>query len=356
MDRLASARADAQLLLRPRRLTPAQVAGHVCGLQAQDLGAARLGFRARSRGLTSLDVDRARNVGAIVRTWAMRGTLHVLAADDVRMVLTVVVPPVLPAADRALARLGVADVGEKARRIMERALEREGPLTRAELADRLHRRGIDVGGQVAFHLIRRACLDGVACMGPDRGSAATFVLMRDWVPERFAVDPDDDLRELARRYLVGYGPAEPADLAAWAGLSLTTARRAFEVLRGALAEIRIGGRPLWSLRRARVVEAHPDVIRLLPMYDAYMLGYRDRDVAVPSRYAGHVHPGGGIIHPTIVRSGKVVGTWKAERRGRRVDVHARPFGTLPRPVMRGIEEEVADVGRFLGVDAAMIAP
>ena len=357
IERLVSIRAAAQLLHRPRRLSPARVAERVCGLQAQDLGAARLGFRARSQGLTAQAVDRARNEGAIVRTWAMRGTLHLLSAEDVSLLHAVVIPPVLPAAERSLARLGVADVAPKAMRVIERALERDGPLTRAELADRLRRHGIDAGGQIAFHLVRRASLDGVACMGPDRGSDTTFALMRDWIPTASPVDPDDALREVVRRYLIGYGPAEPADFAAWAGLRLSTSRRAFGTLRGDLVESRVGDGALWSLRRRRRgVELDPAVIRLLPMYDAYLLGYRNRDVAVPRAHAARVHPGGGIIRPTVVRAGTVVGTWKPDRRGRTLAIRVQPFGRLSSPAMGAVEEEVADIGRFLGVEAAMIAP
>jgi hypothetical protein len=285
----------------------------------------------------------------------MRGTLHLLAAEDLEWLLPVVVPPVLDSAGAGLARLGVASLAPRAVRIIERALASAGPLTRAELTERLARGGIEARGQAPFHLIRLACLKGVACAGPDRGKQPTFVLLRDWVSPGEALDREEGAAELARRYLAAYGPADPADLAAWAGLPLTVARDAFRRIQGELAPMgRGGGRPLMSLRAARPRPARADLVRLLPRFDTYLLGYRSREFAVPRRFAKEVHPGGGIIHPTMVRAGEVVGTWRLDRGRRAVRVASHPFHLLTRQMWRALEREAADVGRFLGLEAAII--
>jgi len=95
------------------------------------------------------------------------------------------------------------------------------------------------------------------------------------------------------------------------------------------------------------------VVRLLGRYDTYLLGYRDRDLAVPRLYAKRVNAGGGIVHPTLLADGRVVGTWKSKRRKDRLDVLVESFGELAPEVRSGLEVEVADLAHFLGVQTGL---
>lgn len=347
----------AQLLHRPGpRLSPGELVRRLCGVQAQVLSAAGLALRARTTGLVAADVDRARlDERSIVRTWAMRGTLHLIAAEDVSWLVPLVASSSLPDARRRLARLGVnPDASAKAIRLIGRMLEIDGPLTRAEVAERLARRGIPTEGQGPYHLLRLAGLEGVACFGPDRGSEPTLVLLRDWVGSERAREGTASLGELARRYLAAHGPADPADLAAWSGLTLAGAREGWRQIESELAEVAVGNRGAWMLRSQAGRGTRRKVVRFLPSFDPYVLGYRSREFAVPRAHARRVHPGGGIVHPVVIADGRAVGTWDSRRRGPRVVVTITPFDRMDPSVERSLHAEARDVGRFLDARAELV--
>ncbi len=329
----------------------------ICGVQAQDTVAEGLSVRVRTAGLTSRSVDEARTHDrSVVRTWAMRGTLHLVATDDVRWMLSLLGPVMIGKSRRRLTELGLTeDVRPRAVAALRTLLESRGPLTRSEIADRLARKGLPVEGQGAYHLIRLAVLEGVVCIGPERDGEGTYDLLDRWVPHACSVD--DPLIELARRYLLAYGPAGPSDLAQWSGLSLRDSRAAFEGLAGELIEVSVEGSPAWiPASRSDWLDApvpHAPVVRLLPAFDTYLLGYRERDLGVPPEHARRVHPGGGIIRPTLMVDGRAAGVWARKKTRRGTVITVNPFEDLPPDVMPGLEEEAAGIGRFLGEEAAL---
>jgi Winged helix DNA-binding domain len=349
---------------RPREV--AEVVRAVGGLQAQDTPASRLAVRPRSAGLDEAAVRRACNQDrSVVRTWAMRGTLHLVAAEDAGW-LVALLGPVFAAADRRRRlQLGLDD------RLCERALEAlpavlaGGPLSRADLVRGLAAQGvrIDPDGQAPAHLVGYAAMRGLVCRGPDLdGDQASYVLLEDWLapqdghPGRQVLDPDDALAELARRYLGGHGPAGPDDLAAWSGLPVGRARRAFELVAGELREVEGAGRRLWTVAGAVTTRSRAagPVVRLLGRFDDYLLGWRDRDLVLDPRFARRVQAG-GWVHPALVVDGRVVGTWRAGRAGRRLGITVAPFtGRLPRGTGPALEAEAADLGRFLGVETRLV--
>ena len=312
-----------------RAATAVAAVRHVVGIQAQEPRAAALSIRARTEGLGMREVERAIEERSIVRVWVMRGTLHYVAAEDAHWLHALFAPLLMPQQQRALDALEVPEADRpKAVAAIRDALS-DGPLTRAELAERVESAGIDASGRRAAHLPRLAALEGHVCFGPRRGSKDTFVLMSDWLGPRpnVAFDREAGLRILAQRYASAFGPATVEDLAAWSGLPLRDARRGWDAVPGQPAEMD---------------PPRPPVVRLLPAFDTYLLGYRGRDLAVPAAHAAQVWPGGGIIRPTVVENGLAVGTWRL--RGKRLDVE--PFGE---PVDTAAEEE--DVLRFLSAAA-----
>jgi hypothetical protein len=319
------------------------------------LSAASLALRARGSGFSAPDVDSARiEERSIVHTWVMRGTLHLIASDDVVWLLPLMKPANHADAHRALKHLGIESHASKALRVVDEVLGEEGPSTRAELAAHLRRRGIPAKGQAVMHLVRLAAIEGIACPGPERGSEQTFVLLRDWVGPVRPLDRERGLAELARRYVGAYGPAEPRDLASWARLSLADARAGWQAIAGELIEVDMNGSRMWTLRRVRLGRSTQRLVRLLPNFDTYLLGYRGRGVTVDDKYAHKVLPGGGWLHPTVIVDGRVMGTWKAERRRGSVAVIIEPFTRLEPQVRQALSAEAADVGRFLGMSAELL--
>jgi Winged helix DNA-binding domain len=376
-ERLRALRLRAQRLTGRRPRDVAEVVRAVGGLQAQDTPASRLAVRPRGTGLDEAAVRRACNQDrSVVRTWAMRGTLHLVTAEDAGW-LVGLLGPVFAAADRRRRlQLGLDDG------LCERALEAlpavlaAGPLSRADLVRGLAAEGVrvDPDGQAPAHLVAHAALRGLVCRGPDLdGDQASYVLLEDWVGARRggppedrggprmdqagrALDPDDALAELARRYLGGHGPAGPEDLAAWSGLPVGRARRAFELAAGELREVEWAGRRLWTLAGAATTRsrAGEPVVRLLGRFDDYLLGWRGRDLVLDPRFARRIQAG-GWVHPALVVDGRVAGTWRARRAGGRLDITVEPFsGDLPRGTGPALEAEAADLGRFLAVETRLV--
>jgi hypothetical protein len=352
-------RLEAQRLASPAKPQPDRLLAQICGLQAQEQSSAALGLRARSRGLTAAAVERSRDERSVVATWCMRGTLHLLAADDAGWLVGLLGPVFLPAARGRLAQLGLgADRADIAVRRVRDALARRGPLTRREIGELLARGRprIDPKSQLVYHVVRRAALEGVLCGGPSRDGEQTYVLRADWIGSSAPRDVEVALAELARRYVAAFGPATPDDLAAWAGLPAGRAKTAWKLAADRLREVRAAGdRPAWvaqGSRKPRTRRAHP-VVRLLPAYDNYLLGYRGRGLAVPSPWRHRVHPGGGLLRPTVVVDGRVIGVWRPESDSHGLAVATALFEQVDSALLRDLESEAKDVGRFLGARASL---
>ena len=355
--RLRLLRQTAQLLHRPRRSSPADVVRTLAGVQAQDPFAAPLALRARTRGLSSHDVSHAlARERSIVRTWAMRGTLHLLCAEDLHWIVRLTAEGSFAGARRRLAQLGVpVETQDRAVRAIQRVLAAEGPLTRAEIAERLRRRRIRTDGRAAVHVIRLAALDGIACYGPERGGQPSFVAVRDWIgPWNEDRDRDSALKELALRYVASHGPAGPDDFASWSGLRAGDVRRAWALIGPRIVEVPARGGSLWTLRsRARVVGTPAS--RLVPAFDPYLLGWRSRELSVPKRHERRVYPGGGLLRPTALADGLAVGTWTVTRREDPVRVALKPFARLTASVRAALDRDAEDVAGFLDPAAGRLA-
>ncbi len=355
-------RARAQGLDAAGRAPAGDVAGlvrSVAALQSQDTKACRLQLRARARDAVPGDHDAAlRGPGpTLVRSWLMRGTLHLVPAADLRWLNDLLGPRFADAAPGRRRQLGLDDETlARALPLMDKALAGRGPTRREELVRRLGELGLplDAGTQAPAHLLMFAAHRGLICRGPDDpGDRPTYVLREEWLDGVPGPRPagDEALAELAARHVGAYGPVTPADFARWAGLPLGAARRAFAILGDRLAEVGTPAGPMWVAREERPPDAAPGV-RLLGHFDPYLLGYQDRDLLADPRHVRRIATGGGLLMPTVLVDGLAAGLWRHELRGRRLTVRVEPFEPLPPGTESAIDAEVADLGRFLGVDAA----
>lgn len=341
------------------RETPAQVLRAVVAVQAQEAPAAALSLWARGEGFTAADVKAAlESERALVRTWLLRGTLHLAAAEDLGWLLPLLGPRFIRKSKRRYAQLGLDEaVLRRSLSAIREVLTGSDPLTRAELAERLAERGLPTEGQAAYHLLHHAGLSGLLCYGPDRDGEETYVLLEEWAPIEGSLTEGEALERLARRYLRAYAPTGPEDLAGWSGLTLTQARSAFAALEGELIEVELGGEPLWLLQeQAPCLESeHFDGVnlRLLPRYDTYWLGYRDRELSAPEEHARKIHPGGGILHPALLVNGLAAGTWTTTRRRDQLQLIVEPFASLGDAVLSRLEAESRNLGRFLETEVGL---
>ncbi len=355
---LRARRLRAHLLGGPRAGSVVAAAGHLGGLQAQAAPPARLAVRARTNGLTAADVDRASGSGReVTRTWAMRGTLHMVATPDVRWMVSLLGPVFAAQGRRRREQLGLDDATcERALTALAAILAGSPPLTRAELVARLAAEGISIDPrtQQPPHLLGYAANRALICRGPDGPGEEPYVLLDEWAPDAPSLGRDESLAELARRYLGGYGPAAAADFAAWSGLPAADARRAWDLIAGALVPVTAAGsgERLAALAGGDGLDARADLApRLLGHFDPFLLGYRDRGLVLDSRHAKRIQAGGGFIQPAVIVDGRVAGTWRLARDARpsgTARLTVEPFTTLPEASLAGLAAEAADIGRFLG--------
>ena len=338
-DPLTAARLSSQLLTG----TPAGSAVVVCerllAVQDQDLKGARLSVRARTRGLTVADVDRAMTEDrALVVSWFNRGTLHLVRREDFWWLHALTTPQLAQRTRRRLPEVGVTpDAAERAMTVLERVLAEEGPMTRDALREPFEREGIPTAGQAMPHLLGQAGLRGLAVRGPIVDGGHAFVLVRDWLGEPEPVDRDAALAELARRYLAGHAPADERDLARWAGIGLRDARAGFAAIAGSLVEREDG---LFVLAGAEPAEAAAPP-RLLGPFEPLLLGWCSRDAIVGEHR--HLVTVNGIFKAFALVEGRAAGGWSLAG-GR---VRLEPFGELDAEVTAALDAEAADVERFV---------
>jgi hypothetical protein len=334
-------RCAAQLLSGPPASDPVDVAERLLAVQGQDPGGARLAVRARTAGLSAADVDRALTADrSLLITWLNRGTLHLVRSADYWWLHQLTTPPLLAGNARRLGQEGVSpDAADRGVRVVERSLERGGPLTRRQLGERISAAGVRTEGQALVHVLMLACLRGICVRGPMVGSEHAYVLVQDWLgapPE--PVDRDLALAMLARRYLAGHGPASDRDLAKWAGLPLRDARRGLTLIASELGA-RDDGLAALAGQPDRGAQLPPP--RLLGAYDPLLLGWESRQPILGS--AQRIVTVNGLFRPFALVRGCAVATW-AMPRG---EVDISPFGQLAGADAAALSAEASDVKRFL---------
>ena len=298
-------------------------------------------MRARLAGSSASAVVHAREVDrSIVRVWCMRGTLHLVAADDARWLLALLGPVGLRRNRRRAVALGVDD--PSAVDAVCAALA-DGPLTRHSLAAAARARGVRLADdpQAAVHLVAQAAMGGRICEAALCDGQPTYALWDDWLGVRAgpALERDAALAELARRYVTAHLPAGPEDFASWSGVGVRDARRAFDAIAAEFDEVRVLDRA--ALVPRGIEPGRAPVARLLPAFDGLLLAHRDRALTVAPEHARDVLPGGGVLRPTLLAAGQVQGTWRLDRGRPSIE----PFTELSAEVEAAAAAEATDVVR-----------
>jgi hypothetical protein len=338
-------RLQSQYLSGAVRRSAADVVGWFGAVQAQEFFAAKWGLALRmTDGTTEAAVQRAFDSGRILRTHVMRPTWHFVTPRDIRWMLDLTAPRVHQRMRSYNLKLELdSAVLTRATGVIERALG-SGPLTRREIADHLARAGLPFKSQRLAHVVLHAELESVICSGPRRQSQFTYALLAERAPNARRLGRDEAIAELTRRYFRSHGPATVRDFVWWSGLVTADAMRGLDMV-GARSTA-IDGLTYWFAAGAAAADGRQRrCVHLLPVYDEYLVAYRDRD-AVP-------HPSTGAavaaaFHHPLVLNGRVAGTWRPARAGGgvRIDVVLRK--PLPRAARPALAEATTRFGRFAG--------
>lgn len=350
-DAIGPYRLISHRLAGERCTTPADVVRWMGALQAQSYGQALWAIGVRTHSATLADVERAIAEQRIILTWPLRGTLHAIPAEDARWMLKVSAPRTLRAAQGRRGQLELDEAAiDRCAALFRTALAGGKRLTRPALMALLNDADITTAGQRGYHILWHLAHTGLICLGPMEGTQQTFVLLDEWAPAAHDLSRDEALAELARRYFTSHGPATLHDFARWAGLTITDARPALDAAKPWLSAHKSGGNDYWmGAEAARWTPPAASQVDLLPGFDEYVLGYKDRADVLDPVHAPKIVPGNnGIFLPTIVAGGKVVGTWSRTCRKSGLSLTLHPFVPLA-VAQESIAAAAQRYGDFVGV-------
>jgi hypothetical protein len=337
---------------------PARIAADVLGVHAQVMSAAEVSIGVRSESLTRTDVRAALwKQRTLVKTRGPRGTVHLLAAADLPMwtgALSAVptrrspFPPGARITDEQTEQVVAAIAG---------AVE-DAELTVDELTDAIVARiGSWAGDRVmeAFQdkwprwrqVEAIASNRGVVCFGSGRGRRATYTSPNRWLPDFRPAAAEEALAALVRRYLDAYGPATPQDFARWLGVPPDWSAKLFASL-GDLEEVDIDGTRTWITGGDGEAAGGESMVRLLPYFDAYLIGCHPRAKLFPGRAAERALTGGQAGNvPALLVDGVVGGVWQQRKSGPKVAITVEPMTRLTARQRTALTAQAVRIGRIL---------
>ena len=349
------------------------VVGDMAGAQAQLLSAAQISLWSRVRDLRIAHVEEALSEQILVKASCMRRTLFLVPAEDLAIF-------VRGSARRAEKEIRWARGKGVPDRVVDAAIDAalgalDQPLTRPEIAERASRtlgvrmRAIHGGGwgrrsKVAavpvgeltypvVDLLHLAAARGVVCYGPNRGNEPTFVRADACIPQWRDVSREQAEGILLHRYLRAFGPARASDFAMWTGITLTEAREIWAHEQASIAPVNVEGWEAAVLRddlnELAQAEFERPLVRLLPYFDTFLLGHKEREHLVTMQHQPRVFRAQGWIAPVVLVDGRATAIWEHAREGNRLRVKVTKFESMSRRIIAAIREEARDLSRFLGV-------
>jgi len=316
-------------------------------VQAQDFGHSLWAIGLRTPGSTRSDVLQAMAEGSIVRSSSLRGTLMLVAAEDLRGILALTAERTIASTRTRHRQLELdEETMTRSQHTLESALAGR-PLGRDAVLRTLEDAGIRTDSQRGYHILWLLAERGIVCWGPPSGAQQALVLVDEWIEPSAQLDRDELLARFTLRYFIGHGPATVADLAWWARLTHADVRRGIAAAGEALCEVSAEGTSYWMATDSTTPPRLRSDAIVLPGFDEYLLGYSDRSAQLDPEHFERVVPGSnGIFLPTIVSAGQVIGTWRRAVLKGVMAFTPEPFGELSPSQSRTFEAAAARYSEF----------
>ncbi|MBG6238262.1 hypothetical protein IWX78_001217 [Mycetocola sp. CAN_C7] len=358
---IARLRLLAQGVHRPEPRSPLETVRHLVAMQGQDLPGVLWSIGLRSPGITETGVKAAFDRGEIVRSWPMRGTLHVTTPADLRLILPLSRSRLATSLATRRSELGITEADVAVATEAALAALQVGPRVRKELFAVFESVGQTTSGQRGSHLIGAIAHAGLICLGPFSGREQAFVVLDQWAPP-IGPPPDRDkaIADLALRYFVSHGPATEADFAWWANLTLRDVRAAIGRVDRHLARIPRNSTVYLAdpaLLGNSAAAPGPRDVHVLPGFDEHLLGYTDRSATLAAENSQAIVPGNnGVFRSSIVLGGRVAGTWSRRETASTIRIGVEPFWPLGTGHRAALERALDRYGRFRGKRILIDAP
>jgi len=333
---------------------PSEVVRWLGAVQAQDYLGSLWAIGLRMPNATEQAVEQAIADRTIIRTWPMRGTLHFVAATDIRWMLALLTSRVVANSRWRLKQLELdASVFARSRKTFVSVLRGGRHLSRNAMYEALEAAGVATAAGRGLHILWQLAQEGFICFGARQAKQPTFVLLDEWAPAAKAKERDAALAELASRYFTSHGPATLQDFAWWSGLTMADAIDALEMAKSHLLQEVVAGRTYWLSSSVHPAKDRQPTAYVLPAYDEYTVAYKDRSAVLDPLHAKRASSGNGIFNPIIVIDGQVVGTWKRRLEKGSVVITLNLFRSLTKADRQALVMAAGQYGEFLKAQIAL---
>ncbi len=321
-------------------------------MQAQDMASGLWSLGARLPGRTVEDVTAALERREAIRTWPMRGTVHLVPPADAGWMLELMGERLLAAAASRRETIGIsAATVERGVEILATVLK-GNRLTRAECLAAIAAGGVELGPQMGYYVLWHASQVGVTCIAPHIGKEQTFVLLDEWAPKPNKPGREAALGTMALRYFRSHGPATRADFARWTALTMADTRAGIAAAGDHLTTVQVDGTEM--IVDPALLDTVPpepaDSWLALPGFDEYLLGFKDRSLMMTPEHLAAVVPGGnGVFRSTLVRGGRVAATWTRKLGKKAVTIDIQPLTRLGAAERAAAEQALQPYAAFVGL-------
>jgi len=318
------------------------------------MSAAYMQLWARNHSVTRSEIqDALWKKRTLVKSHFMRQTLHLIPADEFPLYISALKSSRVADALRIMARFGITrEEAEDLTGLIMNSLA-SGPLDRADIGaavrSKVSKRVREWMGRV-WSIVRVPMAEGLVCYGTGEDNEVKLVRVDQWINKQKPVEEQAARASLLRKYLAAYGPATLQDFAKWAGISIVLVKPLVPELRDQLVDVEIAGNKYLLLKQDRsAIKRHTmsDCVRLLPLFDPFLLAHATKDHLIARSHYKRVWRNQGWISAVVLVDGEIVGTWTHTLRGSRVVVAVEGFRKLPSRVRSCIEQEAASLAAFM---------
>ncbi len=327
---IAQLRLEAQGIAFQKYNTLEATARYMGAMQGQNYYDVLWALGLRTRLTQQQIVKELENIN-VLRTWPQRGTIHLIPTKDAPWQVALSSKRMLRSMRRRRTNLGLDEkIFLKTEKIFTAALKGKQLLSRLQAMELLESKGISTKTGRGYHILITLALRGVLFIGPMEGKQQSIGLLQDWAP-RIKISREKALAELCKRYFISHGPASLDDFCWWSGLTQKDGRLGLEMIQKYIKQIEVEGITYYYDKSIQVTPLAEEQAFLLPGFDEFMLGYKDRSAALPAQYAQKIVPGNnGMFLGTVVINGQVVGTWKRKRLKSKTVITLTSFKKLTR--------------------------
>ena len=353
---IARIRYHNQQIAQTKFKRPDEVVAWLGAMQGQEYAMAKWGVAQRMQETTDSEIDQAFAKGSILRTHLLRPTWHLVTPADIRWLLALTGPRVQAVNAYMYRKLGMDNAFfKRSNAALTKALQGGKQLTRVELASALQQAGLDTAGELRMgYILMRAELEGLICSGARRGKQFTYALLEERASQVKPLDRDEALVELVRRYFTSRGPATMKDFVVWSGLTMADVKRGIDILKPKLEHVVVDDQTYWFADSALPPKLSSKTAHLLPIYDEYVMGYKDRS-AMLGLLEREKFTGNSIAFDNlIVIDSMLVGSWKRTLSKNEVLVETNFNVPLTKTQKQAVTAAVERYGKFLGLSPTMV--